>query len=146
MLTARMNRFFPEMTFRSDVDRLMHSVLTPHAEPAMRSVFPTLNIMETEQAFLIEAELPGFALANLEISMTGPDLTISGSREEKLPENATLHRAERSAGASKFSRVLRVNTPVDAEKVSATLDAGVLTITLPKTEAAKPRKIEVRTV
>lgn len=145
MLTARMNRFFPEMALRADVDRLMHSMLAPHSEPAGRGVFPALNILETEQAFLVEAELPGFALANLDISMTGPDLTISGSREEKLPEHATLHRAERSTGASKFSRVLRVNTPVDAEKVSATLDAGVLTITLPKTEAAKPRKIEVRT-
>lgn len=153
MMTARVNRFFPELAFGADVDRLMNSMFTPMAEPGRRGlgVFPALNVYESEQAFVVEAELPGFALTNLDISMTGPDLTIAGSRQETLPEGATLHRAERvggaggGAGGAKFSRTIRIGTPVDGDKVSATFEAGILTVTLPKSAAAKPRKIEVRT-
>ena len=149
MMTARMDRFFPEMAFGGDVDRLMNSMFAPMAEPGRRGlgVFPALNVYESEQAFVVEAELPGFALANLDISMTGPDLTIAGSRQETLPEGATLHRAERIGGpnGTKFSRTIRIGAPVDADKVGATFEAGVLTVTLPKSAAAKPRKIEIRT-
>lgn len=149
MMTARVNRFFPELAFGADVDRLMNSVFAPLVEPGRTAhgVFPALNVYENDQAFTVEAELPGFSLANLDISMTGPDLTIAGSRQETLPEGATLHRAERIGGpnGTKFSRTIRIGAPVDADKVGATFEAGVLTVTLPKSAAAKPRKIEIRT-
>lgn len=107
------------------------------------SAFPALNAWEDEQALYIEAELPGFAMSDLEITLNGRELTIAGSRNENPAESATFHRRERPQG--RFSRTLTLNTDIEADKVSATLELGVLHIGLPKAEAVKPRRIQVRT-
>lgn len=104
--------------------------------------YPALNAWEDAQALHVEAELPGFRIEDLEITMKGNELTISGTRADAAIEGATLHRRERPSGS--FSRTLRIGTEVDAGAVSASLKHGVLTVTLPKAEAAKPRKIEVK--
>lgn len=105
-------------------------------------VFPPLNVWQTEHELFVEAELPGVAQDHLEISVLGGQLTLRGERQPSA-EQQTWHRRERAFGA--FERTLRLPTDVDADKVEATLEHGVLTIRLPKAEAAKPRKIEVKT-
>jgi len=106
--------------------------------------FPPLNIWEVDDALVVEAELPGLDMKDLEIYVTGTDqLTLKGERKEKLPEKSLQHRQERGFG--KFVRVLTLPIPVDANKVDAKLENGILTLKLPKHEAAKPRKIVVKT-
>ncbi len=145
MITRRMSRMFPELSLMPPVGSFVDAMLrTPGFEvPDVHTVFPPLNVFETDESFVVEAELPGFTMGDLEISMLEGELTILGKREEKLPENVVQHRRER-AGSTEFKRVLKVNAPVDSEKVSAKLEHGVLTIELPKAEAAKPRRIDIK--
>ena len=107
------------------------------------TAFPPLNMWETEQELFLEAEVPGLNEADLEVFVVGNELTIKGNRGEARFADAAYHRRERSTGA--FSRAVRLPIDVDASKVQATLRGGVLEITLPKAELAKPRKITVTT-
>ena len=105
--------------------------------------FPPVNVWEDPDTVHVEAELPGLDLKDLEIYVTGGNqLTIKGERKSQLPEKGVRHREERAYGA--FSRVLTLPFPVDADKVDARFDNGVLLVNLPKHEAAKPRKINVK--
>lgn len=105
-------------------------------------VFPALNLTEDDHYYYLRAELPGVVSDDLDIQATGKNLTISGVRKI-LPEaeGARYHRREREAG--KFSRVFTLPGLVSAEKIKAALSNGVLTITVPKAEESKPRKISI---
>lgn len=150
MLTRRIARF-PEFgimpQFMPQMDRFVDTLLAGAdaglAAPAVAPVFPAMNVFEDDQAVVVEAELPGFTMNNLEISVLGHDLTIAGNREWSAPEGSTVHRRERT-GSARFSRSLRIGTPIDPDKITARLEAGVLTVTLPKAESAKPRKIQIK--
>jgi HSP20 family protein len=104
--------------------------------------FPACNVWEEGDALVLEAELPGLDLNDLEIYVNQNELTIKGERKLPVPEKAVRHRQERSTGA--FGRTLALPVLVDANKVEAHLDNGVLTIRLAKQEQAKPRKIAVK--
>jgi len=108
----------------------------------LTGVFPSLNVWEDEQCLYAEAELPGFRMEDLEVSVAGNELSIKGGRKDEDQEKGAYHRRERAAGI--FSRVLRLPVNIDAGKVEATLKDGVLFITLPKAEQAKPRKVQVK--
>ena len=103
---------------------------------------PALNIWEDDQSLFVETELPGLTMTDVEVTVMGNELTIKGERKEAPVEGATYHRRERTAGA--FARVMKLPMEIDANRVTATLKDGVLTVTLPKAEAAKPRRIEVK--
>ena len=103
--------------------------------------YPAVNVWEDEQNLYAEAEVPGLTMDELEIYVVGNELTVRGERKEG--EEQAYHRRERGVG--KFQRVLPLPLPIDSEKVEARLHDGVLTITMPKAEAAKPRKIQVKT-
>lgn len=106
-------------------------------------VFPPLNLWEDDDNLFMEAELPGFDMDDLDIYVTGGNqLSIKGERKHPELENGTWHRQERGFGS--FSRVVELPADVDAENVSAECCHGVLTITMPKSEKAKPRKITVK--
>lgn len=104
--------------------------------------FPPLNVWSEGDALLVEAELPGVPLAALEITVQGDELVIAGER--KLPDEpgATAHRRERASG--RFARVVRLPVEVDAEAVQARLRDGVLHLSLPRSAASRPRRIEVQ--
>jgi len=102
---------------------------------------PALNLWETPDALMLEAELPGIRSEQLEISVVGPELTLKVHRPESEPQDTVYHRRERPVGT--FTRVVRLPVVVEADKVAAELRNGVLTVTLPKAEVAKPRKIQV---
>jgi HSP20 family protein len=107
------------------------------------AAYPPLNMWEDGDNVHITAELPGLSMEELEIYVTGNNqLTIKGERKVQLPEKAIRHRQERGFG--KFSRVLTLPFAVDAEKVEARLEHGVLDLKLAKHESAKPRKIHVK--
>ena len=107
------------------------------------SVFPSLNVWEDEDAFSVEAELPGVAMKDLEILVSNQNqLTLKGLRQETHAENSVLHRQERQYGT--FNRSLTLPSPVDESKVEARLEHGVLRIRLPKHERVKPRKIQIK--
>lgn len=105
--------------------------------------YPPLNLWEDESNLYVEAELPGFNLDDLEMYVTdGNQLRMKGERKRPEVEKGTWHRQERGFGA--FSRLMELPRPVDSDHVSAEFKHGVLTITLPKKEEAKPRRIEVK--
>jgi HSP20 family protein len=143
MLTARFPRMIPSPAQNPTVDQLLDSVFREFpAFGASARPFPSMNAWEDTANLYVEAELPGFRIDDLEITFSGNELTISGTRAETKPEGAAFFRRERPSGA--FSRTLRVSTEIDGSKVSATLANGVLTVVLPKAEAVKPRKIDVK--
>ena len=106
------------------------------------SVYPPLNLWEDDNNLYVEAELPELELTDLEIFVNGDNqLSIKGERKQPEQEKGTWHRQERGHGS--FSRVGELPQYVDSEKVTAEFKHGVLTITLPKREEAKARRIEV---
>ena len=107
-------------------------------------VFPLMNVTEDKDRYYVRAELPGIKADELDISVTGDTLSISGER--KIPvedDKAQYHRREREDG--RFSRIVSLPTQVDTGKVEARCTDGVLTVVLPKAEAAKPKQIAVKT-
>ena len=99
-----------------------------------------LDVYTTPSEVVITANVPGLKPDEVEITLENDTLSING--EFKAPmENVDYIFQERPYG--KFTRALTINVPVDAEKVEATFENGVLTITLPKSEAARPKVIKV---
>jgi HSP20 family protein len=113
--------------------------LREEMEPAF---FPPINVWEEGEAVKIEAEFPGVKLEDIDVSFDQGELTLKGVKKFDVKENAPLHRRERLTGA--FARTLTLPWEIVADKVSAELKDGILTVTLPKAEAAKPRKVAVK--
>ena len=110
---------------------------------ASASAFPALNLWGDDRNLYVEAELPGFELSELEILVSGEgQLSIKGERTPPSHEGGTWHRQERGYG--RFGRMIELPDPVDPDHVSAEFKHGVLTITMPKREDVKPRRIEVK--
>ncbi len=106
-----------------------------------RSGGPRTSLYEKGDNFEVRAEVPGVDKNDLTVNIQGNYLEISGSRTVDVPEGYKVHRSER--GSTRFSRSFTLPAEVDADKVSASLKDGMLYLTLPKSEAAKPRKITV---
>lgn len=106
--------------------------------------YPSINLREDEENIFVEALLPGIDPKQLEISMLGNTLTISGSRPgvEDEKNGRTWHRRERSHGT--FMRTLELPAEVNASKVKAESQHGLLRVTLPKAVAQKPKKIAIK--
>lgn len=106
--------------------------------------YPAMNVWTNDEGALITAELPGIDPDDIDISVVGDTLTLSGSRQpEELQEGETYHRRERSFG--KFSRTFQLPFQVEADQVEASFKNGVLSISLPRAEQDKPKKIVVET-
>lgn len=110
---------------------------------AARSVTlaPRVDILETEHELLVYADLPGVIQENLDIRFEKGELTIHGRRTGILPVNGIYAR---EVEAADYFRSFRISEQIDAEKIWAELKNGVLSLHLPKVEAAKPRKIAVK--
>ena len=105
--------------------------------------YPSVNVWTTENEAYLTAELPGMEASDLDISVLGQKVTLSGKRQPReMNENERLHRRERLSGT--FTRTLQMPFRVDAEKVGAQLENGVLTVTLPRAEDDKPKKISIQ--
>ncbi len=133
---AEMNRLQDEM------NRLFSRRGTS-PRPFARDVYPPLNLWVDEDSVYVEAELPGLELDDLEITVCGDNqLNVKGERRPPEQEDGTWHRQERGYGS--FGRLVELPSDVDSKNVSAEFKNGVLTITLPKREENKPRRIEVK--
>lgn len=124
------------------VQREMNRIFSGLGQPLTQEV-PPVNVWVGESGTVVTAELPGVDPGGVDISVVGDALTISGFREaETLKGEESYHRQERNHG--RFSRSLQLPFHVEAGKVEAKYDRGILRITLPRAEADKPRKISVK--
>jgi HSP20 family protein len=110
---------------------------------ALAISYPPVNLWEDDDFIYAEAELAGLKLPDLEITVAADNLlTIKGKREPAAPQKVEWHRQERGFGA--FERTIELPVSVEAAKVEARLENGVLTIKMAKSPAAKPKKIPVK--
>jgi len=127
---------------RQEMDRLTN-LLSWGTEPFFSRVYPALNMTEEGDNFLVRAELPGVKAEDLDISVVEGRLVIRGERKIGAEgKDTNYHRKEREAGF--FRRTITLPTKVAADKVSAVMRNGILTVTLPKSEETKPRRIAVK--
>ena len=127
---------------RREMERLFDS-LGGAAGPGRAGVFPAINVSEDSDTIYVRAELPGMTAEDLDITMEDETLTISGERKQPVEdEKASYHRREREWGT--FRRSFTLNTRVDADKVRARHQHGVLTVTLPKAAEVRPRQIAIQ--
>jgi HSP20 family protein len=131
-LTQEMDRVFDHF-FESRWEEL----------PALGDWVPKVDVSETKDAVVVKAEVPGMEAKDLQASLQENVLTITGEkRQEKEEKDERYHRVERSYGS--FTRSMRLPAGVDSGKVNAAFKNGVLTVTLPKTAAAKATPIPVK--
>ena len=105
--------------------------------------FPPVNVWCDGEKAVVTAEMPGVKAEDIDLSVEGEVATLSGSRApEKLGEDEGFRRHERGHGA--FSRTVAMPFAVDADKVAADYQNGILTVTLPRSEASRPKKIDVK--
>jgi HSP20 family protein len=162
MQMLRVGYAHPLEDLRDEMDRLWTTLtaappLHGWTRQTTSEPFPAVNIFETDEAILVEAELPGLEAADLEITAIDDELTLTGRRVETIepaatadttseavdeqPKKITWHRRERGVG--NFERRLSLPTAVDPEGVEARLLGGVLTVTCPKAAACRPHKVAV---
>ena len=131
-----------------EMDRLQREMNRLFAEysPNQRRAapsYPAMNAWSNENGLMITAEVPGVKPEDIDISVIGETLTLTGMRRpDEADESVRYHRQERGYG--KFTRTLQLPFPVNVEGVEAGFKNGVLAINLPRAEEDKPRKISVR--
>jgi HSP20 family protein len=126
------------------VHRLFNSLFdTPTLQTAgTRRWLPATDLMESDSHYLLRADLPGVAEEDIQVELDGDLLTISGERKSEHEERRNgFYRVERSSGS--FRRSVRLPEGVDAEGITATFDRGVLEVSVPKPEQARPRKVQI---
>ncbi len=136
----------PLRQLQREMDRFFRGVIQEVADggwPWGSRGQPAVNVWEDNDAVNVEMEVPGVKSDQIDIAVVGNELTVKVDRPASAWDGATVHRQERPTGS--HSRTLRLPTEVASDRVEASLQNGVLTITLPKAEAAKPRKIQVNT-
>ena len=125
-------------------NRLFHDLTRGWGEEdgGTRAWAPAVDIFETDQNLVVKAELPGVDPKDVEIRVENNTLYLKGERKfEKETKEENYHRIERSYGA--FTRAIALPNSVDADKAAADYKNGVLTLTLPKREEAKPKTIKI---
>lgn len=142
---------------RDEFDRLWSALIEPQSVPSRPfhradGAAPALNVSESDDAVTIEAELPGLAAGDVDISVSGAELILKGSRPAATggdrpsgdgeQAGVTWHRRERGTGP--FERRIQLPVAVDASRVEARLADGVLTVTCPKAPECQPHKVTVR--
>jgi HSP20 family protein len=129
--------------FQNEMNRLFDRWGSDGHTPFGARTFPPMNVWEDGNEVFLEAELPGLDLKDLEIYVTGGNqLTLKGEHKTPQVQKGVWHRQERGFGT--FTRTLTLPFPVDADKVEARFENGVLRLKLAKHESARPRKIEVK--
>ncbi|HEU5397230.1 MAG TPA: Hsp20/alpha crystallin family protein [Verrucomicrobiae bacterium] len=129
---------------REEIDRFFESPLNglSRATQFLGEWAPVLDVYEDKENFVVKAELPGMKREDIDVSLHEGSLIISGERKsETRTEESQTHHTERFYG--RFQRSVSLPTTIATDRVKADYKDGILTITLPKTEEAKPKKIDV---
>ncbi len=103
-------------------------------------ITPPASVSDTADGYMLEIEMPGVKKDGLDISVENNELTIIGRRSVPAAEGTVIHRESRPEN---FRRTFELDPSIDANKISAKIDQGLMTLTLPKAEHVKPRKIAV---
>ena len=135
--------FYRPISLLEDIDRLA-SELWASWQPGFpgTTLVPDTDMYEEKGHLVIKTELPGITEKDLEITVEGDTLTVKAEKKEEVTEDATHHTKERYYG--KYFRSMTLPFPLNGEKISATLENGVLELRVPKAEEAKPKRIEVK--
>jgi HSP20 family protein len=146
MTIVRWEPFRELNTLQNEMNRLFNTVFDAPAGPGnggtMRRWMPPMDLVETDEHFVLRADLPGMSEDDVKIELEDNTLTISGERKaEHETKNEGYYRVERASGS--FARSLTLPQGVDAESVAASFDRGVLELRIPKPEQRKPRRIEI---
>jgi len=128
-----MNRIFTMNTLTRETRESDHS-------QADQFITPPASVTEIAEGYTLEIEMPGVKKDGLEISVENNELTIIGRRSLPAVEGTLVHRESRPEN---FRRAFEIDPSIDADKISAKIDQGLVTLTLPKAEHVKPRKITV---
>ena len=127
---------------RQQMDNFFSGVPERGTPSLHAGVFPSINLTEGKDHYYIRAELPGISADELDIQATGNNLSVSGERKiETEKDNVRYHRKEREAG--KFSRAISLPGDIDPDGVIASLTNGILKVSVPKAEKAKPKRITI---
>lgn len=129
------------LTLRETMDQLFNDRFFRTFEGASRTALLPVDAFATEDAIVIVADVPGLKPEDINIVFEGDTLTIRGEFKSQTEQKSYVLR-ERMTG--KFERTLTVNTPIDSSRIEAVFENGVLTLTLPKSEAVKPKQIAVK--
>ena len=135
----------PFSVLRKEVDDLISSFLgSPTTTNWLSTALsPATDIAETENAFIVKIDIPGIQAKDINVQVHGNTLSVNAQRqEEKETKDKTFYRMERRSG--NFSRTMSMPCTVNEDEVAAEYVDGVLTLTLPKSERAKPKKISVK--
>ena len=145
MAVSRWDPFRELTSIQNELNRLFGRTFAPEGAEQQRDAAwtPPVDVSETEDRFVIHAELPGVGPGDVEISVENSILAIEGRRRFYAGQKEDdFLRVERRFGS--FGRSVTLPSTADVERISATFDAGILTIEIPKKEEAKPRKIQVK--
>jgi HSP20 family protein len=130
------------LSLQSDLERFLRNPAYGLGVSSSGS-FPPVNIFDTGEGLAVIAEIPGVDPKSISVSGQGHSLTVKGERRRETSAEASgYHRRERSFG--EFSRSIQLPEQLDLDKAAATYDAGILSVRIPKAEAAKPRQISVK--
>jgi HSP20 family protein len=132
---------FRELRRLQDEMSQLMGAIAPAGGLAPAGSFPTVNVYAGRNGIAVVAELPGVEKNELEIHAHGDTLTLSGVRRPSTQDEASYHRRERRAGG--FSRTLQLPFRIDADRIEAQLENGVLRLSLSRPEEDKPRRIQV---
>jgi len=127
---------------RRHMDRLLYVFTGGASSPESSGVFPPLIVAEDGDAIYVEAEITGIKAEDLDISVVGRTLTLSGERKPEETENVCYHRRERKWGS--FRKALTLPDDVNPDAIRAECKNGMLKLVLPKAEHVKPRKITIK--
>ncbi len=147
MLTRRIIGIDPLSSIRDSVDRAFGGLIEGGADGFQKlglgvRGLGALDVWEDGDNLFVEVDVPGLELSQIEVTVEDNTLTVAGKRLAVELENVVRYCNER--GASEFRRVIQLPTETDSDRVDAKLKNGVLTIKLPKAEAVKPKRIEVK--
>ncbi len=145
MSVMRWDPFRDLLSIQEEMNELFNRAFgqRERGEPSARLWAPALDIAERKDAYLVKVELPGVKPEDLDISLEDGLLTVSGERQfTQESSDERYHRVERRYGA--FRRSITLPSQVKADAIEASFDDGVLSITVPKAEEARPKKITVR--
>lgn len=125
------------------LNRTVNDPYTPRTEDAFGAWAPPVDIFERQDHLVLRAEVPGVRKDDMDIRIENGVLTLHGERKQETEvKEESAHRMERVYGA--FTRSFSLPTTVDASKVTATYKDGVLEVTVPKIETAKPKQVEIK--
>lgn len=135
---------FDQLTnIRDEINRLFESPYENGSSDVFNTWSPALDVYEDKENVIVRAELPGMKKEDIEISLRDNVITVSGERKnEKKYDGAKTSREERFFG--RFTRSISLPKQVDGGRVKASYNDGILTVTLPKAEEAKPRQIQIQ--